>query len=150
MYATKKLLMGAGISVAMALSGLSAATPDSEKPCSLVTPAEAERVLGAPVAEAAETPQKPSDHSHVRTCIFRSESGKTLTIFVGSKTKADFEKERQGHQDVPGLGESAYVDPPNVVSFYKNNMTVVLQGVIGRGSDLENLKSLAKIIAGRI
>jgi hypothetical protein len=66
MNATKTLLMAAGISIGMGLSGLYAATADTEKPCSLVTPAEAERVLGSPVAQVTETPQKPSDRSHVR------------------------------------------------------------------------------------
>jgi hypothetical protein len=53
-----------------------AAAPSANRPCSLVTKAQARKIIGVPIVEPLEAPQGP-------TCIYQSKAGKqliTLTV----------------------------------------------------------------------
>jgi hypothetical protein len=56
-----------------------AAAPSATRPCSLVTKAQARKIVGVPIVEPLEAPQGP-------TCIYRSKAGKQLVTLTVQTT----------------------------------------------------------------
>ena len=90
-------------------------------PCSLISPADAQQVLG----ENAKAPLR-TDVGEVRTCALESVGGSkliTIDAIVGSSARSRFEQERQTAttaqgatiQDLEGIGDAAYTDGVRLV-----------------------------------
>jgi hypothetical protein len=56
--------------------------PSADRPCSLVTRAEAEEAIGVPIVEPLEAPQGP-------TCIFQGQSGTPYVTLAAQDASAD-------------------------------------------------------------
>jgi hypothetical protein len=56
-----------------------AAAPSANRPCSLVTKAQARKIVGVPIVEPLEAPQGP-------TCIYQSKAGKQLITLTVLRT----------------------------------------------------------------
>jgi hypothetical protein len=125
-----------------------AATEKSIEPCQLVTRAEVQVVLGAPIASSTEGPR--SADRPVRICNFRSQNGKMMNVYVGPKDKARFDNEKKGHEAVSGIGDAAYGVPPGIISFLKDSTNVLVQAMPADQADFEKVKALARSAAGRI
>ena len=135
----------------------SAAAPPSSgiDPCALVTKAEAEEALGAPVGEA-ERPSEANIPPHLSSCRYTARRGAALAILTlmvrtgygGSESKTGFESAKQqfpGAEAVAGIGEDA---------FFLGNQLNILQGnvylTIGGDFDLETAKTLGQRALQRI
>src|ERR1700674_2387660 len=118
------------VSAVVLCSFVSATLTGAEKsiaPCQLVTRAEVQAVLGAPIVSVMEGPRSPD--RPVRICNFRSQNGKMMNVYVGPKDKAEFDHEKKGHEAVTGIGDAAYGVPPGVVSFLKGSTNVLVQAM---------------------
>jgi hypothetical protein len=129
-----------------------AAAPAETDPCRLVTRAEAKDVLGASVS--AETSPPPRQDRNVRICSIRGENGRTLTVFVGSRTKDGFDHEKKGHTPVSGIGDDGYAVPPGIVAIRKGETVLLLSMSVEAGPEeaglLERVKRLARAAVGRL
>jgi hypothetical protein len=113
-------------------------TKDAIDPCALVTKAEAEEALGAPVGEA-EKPKEANIPPSLATCRYVAKSGQhvsvlTITVRIGSspsESKSGFESTKEmftGAQPVPGIGDDAFWfgDQLNVL---KGKVYLIIGGV---------------------
>jgi len=141
-------LAGGWLSVAPSAG---AAEPEID-PCRLVTKQEAAVVLGAAVASENSPPARPG--RSVRICSIRGGNGRTLTVFVGPRTKAAFDQEKKGHPQVSGIGDDAYANPPGVVAVRKGETVLLLSMSLDAAPDeaglLERMKTLARAGIGRL
>ena len=122
-------------------------------PCQLVTKPEAQAALGAAVASEVSPPARVNKDA-VRICSIQGTNGKALTVYVGSKTKDGFDREKKGHTAVTGIGDDAYANPPSIVALRKGDIVVTLSmtlnGTPDDSASLEKVKTLARAAAGRI
>jgi hypothetical protein len=139
----------------VSVSGASAAPSDAAgiDPCRLVTKQEAQAVLGAAVASETSPPAR-AHKSNVRVCSIQGENGRSLTVFVGSRSQAAFDREKSGQTPVAGIGDDAYAVPPGVVAVRKGETAVTLLVNSGGAGDdaglLDKVKALARAVAGRL
>lgn len=142
--------LGGGF-LALALSAGAAQAADID-PCRIVTKQEAQAVIGAAVASENSPPGRPS--GGVRICSIRGDNGRTLTIFVGPKTKAGFDQEKKGHTPVAGIGDDAYANPPGIVAVRKGETVVLfsmsLDAAPNEAGLLEKVKTLARAGVARL
>jgi hypothetical protein len=122
-------------------------------PCRLVTKQEAQAALGAAVASETSPPAR-ANKGAVRICSIQGTNGKGLTVYVGSKTKAGFDREKKGMTAVAGIGDDAYTNPMGIVALRKGEIVVTLSmtlnGMPDDTASLEKVKTLARAAAGRI
>ena len=121
--------------------------------CQLVTKQEAQVVLGAAVTSETSPPAR-ANKDGVRICSIQGANGRALTVFLGSKTKAAFDREKNGMTPVAGLGDDAYAHPPGVISVRKGERVLTLSlNLSDTGHDPglpEQMKTLARAAAGRM
>lgn len=107
---------------AVVASSSSAAAGDAEDPCRLITAAEAEAALGAPVRPAVTTAFDSQTYGHGSDCSYSTvdQSAGPTTVHIGvlgenfprdlweqqARAEADI-------QEVPGLGDLAFFDENN-------------------------------------
>lgn len=143
-------LVVAGVALALPVAAAEVGEID---PCQLVTKQEAQVVLGAAVASETSPPARANKNG-VRICSIQGTNGRALTVFVGSKTKAAFDREKNGTTPVGGIGDDAYVVPPGVVTVRKGERVLTLSiNLTDTGHDaglLEQMKTLARAAAGRM
>lgn len=122
-------------------------------PCRLVTKQEAQAALGAAVASEVSPPARANKDA-VRICSIQGTNGRALTVYVGSKTKAAFDREKSGMTAIAGIGDDAYANPPGIVALRKGETVVTLSmnlnGTPDDKASLEKVKTLARAAAGRI
>ena len=122
-------------------------------PCRLVTKQEARVALGAAVASETSPPARANKNG-VRICSIQGANGRALTVFVGSKTKAAFDREKAGYTPVGDLGDDAYAVPPGVITVRKGERVLTLSmNLSDTGHEaalLEQMKILARAAVGRI
>ena len=153
----RKTLSLAGLVVAsLALARSAAADTSAIDPCRLVTKQEAQAVVGG-AGVASELPIPPrakKDRDDVRICSIQGANGKGLTLFVVSKNKAGFDREKKGQTSVTGIGDDAYTNPLGLVALRKGEIVVTLAPTLnGMPSDsvpLEKVKTLARAAAARL
>jgi hypothetical protein len=121
-------------------------------PCLLVTKSDAKALLGAAVTSAVEAQRIAGDPN--RMCTFRAANGRLLNVYVGSKKKADFDAEKAGRKPVAGVGDEAYLNPPNIITFRKGSKGVSVQAMgfdaAHDASLLPKLRTLARALARRL
>ena len=143
------------LSVLVSVSGAAAAGSDSTgiDPCRLVTKQEAQTVLRSAVISETSPPAR-ANKSRVRICSIQGENGRTLTVFVGTKTREAFDHEKSGKTSVAGIGDDAYAVPPGIIAVRRGETVVMLSMSSGGAVDdvglLEKVKTLARAAAGRL
>jgi hypothetical protein len=106
-----------------------AANESIPDPCKLVTASEVQTVIGAGAAGIEpHIPPKP-DKRPVRMCSYRGTNGRMMTVYIGPRTKAEFDKEGAGHQQVTGIGDAAYMVPPGIIGVHKGAREVIIQSM---------------------
>ncbi|MDQ6891742.1 MAG: hypothetical protein M3167_03570 [Acidobacteriota bacterium] len=130
-----------------------AADTSAIDPCRLLTKQETQAALGAAIASEASPPAR-LNKDNVRICSIRGTNGKGLTVFVGSKDKAGFDREKKGQTAVTGIGDDAYTNPLGLVALRKGEIVITLaptlNGMPADSVSLEKVKTLARAAAGRI
>jgi hypothetical protein len=131
------------------------AADDIADPCKLVTAAEVQAVLGAPVTMRGMRPPSRSDKHPARICSFQGQNGKMMNIFSGHRTKAEFAHEGSRMESIAGLGDAAYTVPPGIISFLKGDTCVSLATINFAPSDATpafraKMKTLALAAANRL
>jgi hypothetical protein len=146
-------LVVASLSVARSLAAADAGPTD---PCRLVTKPEVQTVLGSPITSSAlNSPPPRHNESAVRICSFQAQNGKILNVYVGSRTKAGFDREKAGMATVPGIGDDAYARPPSIVASRKGETVVMVTAMnFTQTPDdpqlLERVKTLTRTAMGRL
>lgn len=76
--------------------------PSADRPCSLVTKAQAREIIGVPIVEPLEAPQGP-------TCIYQTASGKPyVTLTVQKTSMAMLRDQMSDTKEVSVAGRTAY------------------------------------------
>ncbi|MHB8539980.1 MAG: hypothetical protein ACYDCD_03430 [Candidatus Acidiferrales bacterium] len=126
--------------------------------CSMLTPAQIQKVLGQPFGEPSESKAPPAYGmqpwgSH---CEYASQKGShtTVTFIVyvdasAAEAKQTFDKLAVwfGPKSKPAIGDSAYIDAHGAIHVLKGKVRYYVS--IGRGNEAQT-KELAASIAGRI
>ena len=122
-------------------------------PCRVVTKQEAQAALGAAVASEVSPPPR-ANKDNVRICSIQGTNGRRLTVYVGSKTKAEFDREKKGQIAITGIGDDAYTNPMGIVALRKGEIVVTfsmtLNGTPDDTASLEKTKTLARAAAARL
>lgn len=133
-----------------------AANTSAIDPCRLVTKQEAQAAVGG-AGVASELPIPPrakKERDDVRICSIQGANGKGLNIFVASKNKAGFDREKKGQTAVTGIGDDAYTNPLGLIALRKGEIVVTLaptlNGMPDGTASLEKVKTLARAAAGRL
>ena len=136
-------------------AAVASAADDIPDPCKLATAAEVQAVLGSPVTATGMRPPARHGDTPARICSFQGQNGKSMNIYIGPRTKAQFSREGAGMEAVAGVGEAAYTVPPGILSFLKGPMSVAVQAINFDPSDATpafkaKLKTLAVAVANRL
>jgi len=136
-------------------AAVAVAADDIVDPCKLATAAEAQAILGSPATPTGMRPPSRPDKSPARICSFRGQNGKSLTIYAGHRTKAQFAHEGSGMEALAGIGDAAYTVPPGIISFLKGDTCVTVQAIGLDAVDATpafraKLKTLAVAAASRL